>query len=151
MTSEAQKNAVKKYKQKVKRFSVDFHPTEMDLFEHLEKQDKKQTYIKNLIRQDMKGNNNMNNTTMKAIVKGTSCNGEAFVANLEFTMIPPKDGEDYYGTGYYMMVEETTDIFPKRKDYCDVRYERTTDIKVLADMYIKNYYGKNAEEVFMEV
>ena len=53
MTSEAQKNAVKKYKQKVKRVTVDFHPTEMELFEHLEKQDKKQTYIKNLIRQDM--------------------------------------------------------------------------------------------------
>lgn len=54
MTSEAQKKAVKKYKEKVKRFTVDFAPTEMDLYDHLQQQSKKQTYIKNLIRADMK-------------------------------------------------------------------------------------------------
>lgn len=56
MTSEAQKNAVKKYKQKVNRITVDFYPTEDDLWEHLQTQGKKQTYIKNLIRADMEKN-----------------------------------------------------------------------------------------------
>lgn len=55
MTSEAQLRAVKKYKQKVKRITVEFHPSELELWEHLQNQDKKMTYIKNLIRQDMKG------------------------------------------------------------------------------------------------
>lgn len=54
MRSEAQKRADKKYKTKVKKMMIEFYPTETDLVEHLEKQDKKQTYIKNLIREDMK-------------------------------------------------------------------------------------------------
>lgn len=53
MTPESQKKAVKKYKEKVKRMTIDFAPTELDLFEHIGKQPKKQTYIKNLIRADM--------------------------------------------------------------------------------------------------
>jgi hypothetical protein len=53
MTTEAQKNAVKKYKAKVKRLTIDFHPTEEDLLEHINAQPKKQTYIKDLIRADM--------------------------------------------------------------------------------------------------
>lgn len=54
MTSEAQKKAVKKYKEKVKRITLEFHPTEMDLYDHIQQQPKKQTYIKDLIRTDMK-------------------------------------------------------------------------------------------------
>ena len=53
MTSEAQKKAVKKYKEKVKRMTIEFYPPEVDLFEHIQKQSKKQTYIKDLIRADM--------------------------------------------------------------------------------------------------
>ena len=53
MTSEAQRRAVSKYKQKVKRITVDFHPSESELWEHIQSQEKKQTYIKNLIRKDM--------------------------------------------------------------------------------------------------
>lgn len=53
ITSDAQKKAVKKYKAKVKRMTIDFAPTELDLFYHIDKQPKKQTYIKNLIRADM--------------------------------------------------------------------------------------------------
>lgn len=53
MTTEAQKKAAKKYKQKVKRFTVDFYPTEDEMWEHLQAQSKKQTYIKALIRADM--------------------------------------------------------------------------------------------------
>lgn len=53
-TSEAQLRAVAKYKEKVKKMSLDFAPTEMDLWEHIQAQDiPKQTYIKNLIRADM--------------------------------------------------------------------------------------------------
>lgn len=53
MASEAQRNAVKKYKQKVKRFTVEFSPAENDLWEHLQAQEKKQTYIKALIKANM--------------------------------------------------------------------------------------------------
>lgn len=53
MTSDAQKRAVKKYKEKVKRITVDFHPSESELWEHIQNQPKKQTYIKDLIRADM--------------------------------------------------------------------------------------------------
>jgi hypothetical protein len=51
--TEAQQRAKKKYKAKVKRVAVEFYPTEADLVAHLEKQDAKQTYIKDLIRKDM--------------------------------------------------------------------------------------------------
>lgn len=53
MTTEAQKKALEKYKTNVKRFTVDFPPSDFELWEHLQKQPKKQTYIKDLIRADM--------------------------------------------------------------------------------------------------
>lgn len=53
MTTEAQRKAIAKYKQKVKKITIDFSPTESDLLEHINKQPKKQTYIKNLIRADI--------------------------------------------------------------------------------------------------
>lgn len=53
--TEAQKKAKKKYKQKIKRIYIEFHPTEKQLLEHIEKQPQKQTYIKNLIRKDIAG------------------------------------------------------------------------------------------------
>lgn len=53
-TSEAQLRAVKKYKEKVKRITVDFYPSDAELWEHIQAQEKKQTYIKDLIRADMK-------------------------------------------------------------------------------------------------
>lgn len=56
--NEAQKKAKQKYQSKVKRFTVDFYPTETDLFEQLQKQPQKQTYIKNLIRADIKKEGN---------------------------------------------------------------------------------------------
>ena len=55
MASEAQKRAAKAYKQKVNRITVDFYPSEQDLWEFLQSQEKKQTYIKDLIRKDMRG------------------------------------------------------------------------------------------------
>ena len=54
-TTDAQLRAVKKYKQKVNRITLDFHPSEEDLWKHLQSQGKKQTYIKDLIRKDMGG------------------------------------------------------------------------------------------------
>jgi ssDNA-specific exonuclease RecJ len=53
-TSKAQLKAVAKYKEKTKKMTLDFAPTEMELWEHIQKQPiPKQTYIKNLIRADM--------------------------------------------------------------------------------------------------
>ena len=51
-----QRNAKKKYLAKGKRMTIDFYPTEADLIEQVEKQPQKQTYIKNLIRQDIAKN-----------------------------------------------------------------------------------------------
>lgn len=53
MSSEAQRKAVKKYKEKVKRITIDFSPAEADLWERIQQQAKKQTYIKALIRADI--------------------------------------------------------------------------------------------------
>lgn len=56
MVSEAQKKANKKYKEKTKRITVDFYPSEMELWEHINNQPQKQTYIKSLIRADVERN-----------------------------------------------------------------------------------------------
>lgn len=53
---ESQRNAKKKYLAKGKRMTIDFYPSEADLIEQIEKQPQKQTYIKNLIRQDIERN-----------------------------------------------------------------------------------------------
>ena len=50
--NEALKRAKKKYQSKVKRFTVNFYPTEYDLWDHLNDQPNKQGYIKQLIKQD---------------------------------------------------------------------------------------------------
>ena len=52
-TSDAQMRAVQKYKQKVKRVTLEFHPSEEEMWEHIQNQPKKQTYIKSLIRADI--------------------------------------------------------------------------------------------------
>lgn len=52
-TTEAQLKAVKKYKQKVKRITIDFYPADEEVWQHIQNQPKKQTYIKDLIRADM--------------------------------------------------------------------------------------------------
>lgn len=82
--------------------------------------------------------------TMKATVSGTTCEGVPFTEALEFTMVPPSDN-NHYGTGYYMTVKT-----PFQTHLIDVRYERTTDIEILADRWIEGWYGKNAQEVVKE-
>ena len=56
MTSEAQKRASKNYRKKMNRITIDFSPAEAELWEHIQSQPKKQTYIKDLIRADMEKN-----------------------------------------------------------------------------------------------
>ena len=52
-TSEAQRRANLKYKEKSKRMTIDFYPPELEMWEHIQNQPKKATYIKDLIRADM--------------------------------------------------------------------------------------------------
>ena len=53
-TSAAQLRAAQKYKrEKVNRITVDFYPADADIWEHIQSQPKKQTYIKDLIRADL--------------------------------------------------------------------------------------------------
>lgn len=53
MATESQRKAIKKYKEKLNRITLDFSPAEADLWNHIQSQPKKQTYIKDLIRKDM--------------------------------------------------------------------------------------------------
>lgn len=52
-TSEAQIKAVKKYREKVKRITVDFYPSEEEIWNKVQAQANKQRYIKDLIRADL--------------------------------------------------------------------------------------------------
>ena len=51
--TEAQKAAKKRYRERGKRLTLDFYPAEAALVAHIERQERKQTYIKALIRADM--------------------------------------------------------------------------------------------------
>ena len=51
--TEAQNRAKKRYLDKGKRITINLYPSEADLIEHIEKQEHKITYIKELIRRDM--------------------------------------------------------------------------------------------------
>lgn len=53
MATEAQQRAIQNYKKKIKRITLEFSPAEADVWDHIQSQEKKQTYIKNLIRADM--------------------------------------------------------------------------------------------------
>ena len=53
MLTEAQKRAKKKYREKTKRYVIEFFPTDKELIDRIEAQPKKHAYIKNLIRQDI--------------------------------------------------------------------------------------------------
>ena len=53
MATEAQKKARDKYNSQRKNITLNFSPTEMELYEYIKSQEKQQTYIKNLIRADM--------------------------------------------------------------------------------------------------
>ena len=52
--TEAERRAKANYRKKTKSITIEFYPTEFDLYEYLETQEQKRTYIKNLIREDMK-------------------------------------------------------------------------------------------------
>lgn len=52
-TSESQIKAVKKYREKVKRITVDFYPSEEEIWNKVQAQANKQRYIKDLIRADL--------------------------------------------------------------------------------------------------
>lgn len=54
--TESARRAIKKYKAKVKRIYLDFSPADADLLAQVEKQPRKQTYIKDLIRKDIASN-----------------------------------------------------------------------------------------------
>lgn len=83
----------------------------------------------------------MKTNTMKVKVSGMDCEFNPFTITCEFKLIPPTDS-NHYGTGYYMIVKANGERY-----LIDVRYERTTNIEILADRWIKNYFGKNAHEI----
>ena len=53
-TSEAQIKAVANYRKKnIKRITIDFYPADEEIWNHVQSQEKKQTYVKELIRKDI--------------------------------------------------------------------------------------------------
>lgn len=56
MASEAQKKANRKYRQSLKRITINFRPTEEELYEYLSTKGNKQQYIKDLIVDDFEHN-----------------------------------------------------------------------------------------------
>lgn len=81
--------------------------------------------------------------TIFAKVTGKTCDGEDFTEELKFHLIPPTT-KSYYGTGYYMRVEM---LLSGAHQLEDVRYAKTTDIEILADRFIRGWYGDNAKDV----
>lgn len=58
MTSDAQKRASAKYRQtKVKQVNIKFFPSEQYLFDHMDKQGGRGSYIKRLIKEDYEREN----------------------------------------------------------------------------------------------
>jgi hypothetical protein len=53
MATEAQRKANKNYRKKLNRITIDFSPAEEEMWQHIQNQPKKQTYIKDLIRADI--------------------------------------------------------------------------------------------------
>jgi tRNA U54 and U55 pseudouridine synthase Pus10 len=53
MINESQRRAKAAYRKKLKQVNIEFYPNDADILEHLEKQQSKATYIKELIRKDM--------------------------------------------------------------------------------------------------
>lgn len=77
---------------------------------------------------------------LKVVIMGKDNDGKMFSDMLDFHLMPPRKEEDYYGNGYMMSIKSK-----RRVDYMDVRYQRTTDIEILAERWIEAVYGENAE------
>lgn len=69
MATEAQKKAVKKYREKTNKLQLEFSPSEEGLWQHIQKQPNKQGYIKSLIRADMFPNIPLEEFTIKITAK----------------------------------------------------------------------------------
>lgn len=82
-------------------------------------------------------------TELFGVLEGVN-NGKEFRRELKFKLIPPDEGTKHYGTGYYMTVVIDNDTDNER--YVDVRYEKTTDIEVLANQWVNGYYGDNLKK-----
>ena len=85
----------------------------------------------------------MDYNTMNATVKGTTCEAKPLPKVSHLPSFPHDN--KHYGTGYYMTVKTSTQTL-----LIDVRYERTTDIEILADRWIKGYYGENAQDIIKQ-
>ena len=60
------------------------------------------------------------------------------------TAIPPKEGTSYYGTGYYLSAVPLKKNGTPDEDasvHWDMRYAGTKDIRVMADYWVRDYYG----------
>ena len=61
------------------------------------------------------------------------------------TAIPPEEGTDYYGTGYYITavpIKDDGQLDGKAAILWDMRYLGTNDIQKMADAWVRAYYGE---------
>ena len=80
---------------------------------------------------------------LNATVQGTTCEGEPFTEDLEFSLLRPDPDTPHYGTGCYMRVV----LSAGPPQLWDVRYAKTTNLGELASQFIDSWYGKNAEKI----
>ena len=87
---------------------------------------------------------------LEAVVSGVVKwdDNRPFEAPVRFTMVP-SEREHEYGTGYYMMVQVLGET-PIEVAYYDMRYVGTSDIRKVARIAAKEYWGENLLE-FREV
>ena len=60
------------------------------------------------------------------------------------TAIPPKEGTQYQGTGYYITAVPLKKNGTPDEEAAvrgDMRYAETTDIDTMADYWVRDYYG----------
>lgn len=55
MLTEAQKRAKEKYNKKTTKITIEFYPQDVDILKKVQEQPNKQGYIKELIKNDIKG------------------------------------------------------------------------------------------------
>lgn len=80
---------------------------------------------------------------VSAVVRGTTEEGKDFTTQVYFKLLRPTDN-DHYGNGCYLRVK-----LPSDTKLVDVRYGGCTEVDILADRWIKDYFGTNAKEIEM--
>ena len=100
---------------------------------------------KNKEREKMRGGKrNMEQTRILVRYRPSVTSKKIKTTEWVITAIPPKEGTQYYGTGYYITavpLKKNGTPDEEASVYWDMRYAETTDIDTMADYWVRDYYG----------